>query len=73
LVFYIAAAISLTKLLNYPHEADWTPFQAHYFSENLIAPGIKPRTSGSGLPSLFCPCVVTFVSQIIYETLNPFF
>jgi hypothetical protein len=22
-------------------------FQAHYFSENLVAPGIEPRTSGS--------------------------
>jgi hypothetical protein len=21
------------------HEADWTPFQTHYFSENLVAPG----------------------------------
>jgi hypothetical protein len=29
-------------LLNYPHEAEWTPFQTHYFSENLIAPGIYP-------------------------------
>jgi hypothetical protein len=24
------------------HEADWIPFQAHYFSKNLIAPGIEP-------------------------------
>jgi hypothetical protein len=22
------------------HEAEWTPFRTHYFSENLIAPGI---------------------------------
>jgi hypothetical protein len=23
-------------------EAEWTTFQAHYFSENLVAPGIEP-------------------------------
>jgi hypothetical protein len=34
-------------LLNYPHEAEWAPFQTHYFSENLVAPGIEPGTSGS--------------------------
>jgi hypothetical protein len=31
-------------LLNYPHEAEWTAFQTHYFSENLVAPGIEPGT-----------------------------
>jgi hypothetical protein len=41
-VFYIGAAISLKQLLNYLHEAEWTPFQTHYFSENLVAPGIEP-------------------------------
>jgi hypothetical protein len=30
-----------------PQEAEWTPFQTHCFSENLEAPGIEPRTSGS--------------------------
>jgi hypothetical protein len=35
------------QLLNCTHEAEWTPFQTHYFSENLIAPGIEPGTSGS--------------------------
>jgi hypothetical protein len=35
------------RILNYPYEAEWTPFQTHYFSENLVAPGIKPGTSGS--------------------------
>jgi hypothetical protein len=25
------------------HEVEWTPFQTHYFSENLVAPGIEPR------------------------------
>jgi hypothetical protein len=23
------------------HEAEWTAFQTHYFSENLIVPGIE--------------------------------
>jgi hypothetical protein len=27
--------------------AEWTFFQTHYFSENLVAPGIEPGTSGS--------------------------
>jgi hypothetical protein len=29
-------------LLNCTHEAEWTPFQIHYFSENLVVPGIEP-------------------------------
>jgi hypothetical protein len=24
------------------HEAEWTPFQTHYFSETFVAPGIEP-------------------------------
>jgi hypothetical protein len=28
--------------LNCTHEAEWTPFQTHYFSENLVAPGFEP-------------------------------
>jgi hypothetical protein len=28
---------------NCTYEAEWTPFQTHYFSENLVALGIKPR------------------------------
>jgi hypothetical protein len=24
------------------HEAEWTPFQSHYFSENLVVPEIEP-------------------------------
>jgi hypothetical protein len=24
------------------HEAEWTPFQTHYFSEKLVQPGIEP-------------------------------
>jgi hypothetical protein len=23
-------------------ESEWTPFQTHYFSENLVIPGIEP-------------------------------
>jgi hypothetical protein len=23
------------------HEAEWTPFQTHYFSEYLVVPGIE--------------------------------
>jgi hypothetical protein len=30
------------KLLNCSHEAEWTPFLTHYFSENLVVPGIEP-------------------------------
>jgi hypothetical protein len=28
-------------------QAERNPFQTYYFSENLIAPGIDPETSGS--------------------------
>jgi hypothetical protein len=28
-------------LLSCTHEAEWTPFQTHYLSENLVAPGIE--------------------------------
>jgi hypothetical protein len=27
--------------------AEWTPFQTHYFSENLVVPNIEPGISGS--------------------------
>jgi hypothetical protein len=33
---------SIKKLLSCTHEAEWTPFQTHYFSENLVVPGIEP-------------------------------
>jgi hypothetical protein len=39
--------ISFSQLLNFLHEAEWTPFQSHYFSENMSVPGIEPGTSGS--------------------------
>jgi hypothetical protein len=32
------------QLLSGTHEAEWTPFQTHYFSENLVAPGIESGT-----------------------------
>jgi hypothetical protein len=39
--FKIGAAIfSFTYLLNNPHEGGCTPYHTHYFSENLVAPGI---------------------------------
>jgi hypothetical protein len=36
-----AATFSNKLLLNCAHEAEWTPFQTQYFSENLVAPGIE--------------------------------
>jgi hypothetical protein len=33
---------SYKQLLSCSHEAEWTPFQTHYFSENLVAPEIEP-------------------------------
>jgi hypothetical protein len=38
---------SFKLLLNYPHEVEWTPFQTHCYSENLVAPGIELGTSVS--------------------------
>jgi hypothetical protein len=38
---------SIKQLLSCTHETEWTPFQTHYFSENLVAPGIEPGTSRS--------------------------
>jgi hypothetical protein len=32
----------ISFLLNRIHEAEWTPFQTRYFSENLVAPIIEP-------------------------------
>jgi hypothetical protein len=41
-VFYTGAAdFSSKQILNSTHEAEWTPFQAHYFSENLVVLGIE--------------------------------
>jgi hypothetical protein len=41
------ATFPFKSLLIYPHEAEWTPFQAQYYSENLVAPQIEPGTSGT--------------------------
>jgi hypothetical protein len=32
----------IKQLLSCTYEAEWTSFQAHYFSENLVVPGIEP-------------------------------
>jgi hypothetical protein len=37
-----ATTFSSKWLFNCTHKAEWTPFQTHYFSENVIAPGIEP-------------------------------
>jgi hypothetical protein len=33
---------SFKQLLSCGHQAEWTPFQTHYFSENLVVLGIEP-------------------------------
>jgi hypothetical protein len=38
---------SFKQLHSYPHEAEWPPFQTHYFSENLVLLGIELGTSRS--------------------------
>jgi hypothetical protein len=41
-VFYtVAATFSSKYVLNFTYEAEWTPLQTQYFSENLVAPGIE--------------------------------
>jgi hypothetical protein len=37
-----AATFSSKQFLNCTHEDEWSPFQTHYFSENLVAQGIEP-------------------------------
>jgi hypothetical protein len=36
---------SFKQLLSCTHEAEWTLFQTHYFSENFVELGIEPGTS----------------------------
>jgi hypothetical protein len=43
----LVATSSFKQLFNCTHEAEWTPFQTHYFSENLVVPAIEPGSSGS--------------------------
>jgi hypothetical protein len=33
---------SSKQLLSCTHETEWTQFQNHYFSENVVEPGIEP-------------------------------
>jgi hypothetical protein len=41
--FYIGAStFSFKQLLNCTYEAEFTPLQTHFFSENLVAPGTEP-------------------------------
>jgi hypothetical protein len=37
------ATFSFKQLLNCTHKTEWTLFKTHYFSENLVAPGIEPQ------------------------------
>jgi hypothetical protein len=39
---YQSLTISSKQFLNCTHEAEWTRFQIHYFSENLVTPGMEP-------------------------------
>jgi hypothetical protein len=46
--FYIGAVTSLSSSSSFIlTRAEWTPFQTHWYSEILAAPGIEPRISGS--------------------------
>jgi hypothetical protein len=38
--------VSFQVALSYPHEAEWTAFQTHCYS-NLVVPGMEPGTSAS--------------------------
>jgi hypothetical protein len=42
-----SCCFSFKYLLSYPHEAEWSLFQILYYSENLVAPEIEARISGS--------------------------
>jgi hypothetical protein len=43
-IYYTGAAtFSFKALLSCTLEAEWTPFQTHYFSENLVATAIEPE------------------------------
>jgi hypothetical protein len=37
-----AATFSFKQFPNCTHKAEWTPFQIHYFLDNLVEPGIEP-------------------------------
>jgi hypothetical protein len=38
--------LSFKYLSIYAHEAEWTLFWTHCYAENVVAPGLEPRTSG---------------------------
>jgi hypothetical protein len=59
--------MSSKQLLNCTHEAEWTPFQTRYLSENLVAPGIKPGTSGSVATNSDRYTTEAVTSSIIYD------
>jgi hypothetical protein len=47
-VFLDRAAIFLSSSSSFIlTRAEWTPLQTHSHTENLVAPGIEPGTSGS--------------------------
>jgi hypothetical protein len=47
-VFYTEAATFLSSSSSFNlTRAEWTPFQTHCYSENLVSSGIEPGTSGS--------------------------
>jgi hypothetical protein len=46
-VYYTGAATFLSSSSSFTlTRAEWTPFQTHCYSENLVALGIEPGTSG---------------------------
>jgi hypothetical protein len=47
-VFYTETATFLSSSSSFIFtRAEWTPFQIYCYSENLVASGMEPRTSGS--------------------------
>jgi hypothetical protein len=40
--YFFQVAISKFQLPNCTQEAEWSPSQTHYFSENLVEPGVEP-------------------------------
>jgi hypothetical protein len=52
---------SFKYLLSCTHEAEWTPFQTHYFSENLVARRIEPE-----------PLIYSQELRSLAQEVNPF-
>jgi hypothetical protein len=53
--------VSIKQLLSCTHEAGWTPFQTHYFSENLVVPGIWSFI----LLAVLCCCRGTIRARVL--------